>query len=89
MGLSGTFNTQLGHLVHEFGRELIVALKSEQLVLEVGLVEEDDVQGDRVYLIDGPYFTDDPGLVIALVLDDKLQHTSFKFLDEYAGRAES
>lgn len=69
--LAGTLDAELLHLVHQLGRELVVALETEEFILVVGLVEEDDVERHRIDLIDSPDFTDDPRQVVALVLEDK------------------
>lgn len=68
--------------MHELGGELVVALETEEFVLEVGLVEEDDVECNGVHFVDGADFGDDTGEVVALVFEDELEHASFEFFDD-------
>lgn len=82
LGLAGAFDAEEGHLVHELGGELVVALETEELVLEVGLVEEDDVERYRVHLVDGADFGDDTGEVVALVIEDEFEHAGFQLFDD-------
>lgn len=82
LGLAGAFDAEEGHLVHELGGELVVALETEEFILEVGLVEEDDVKGDGVHFVDGADFGDDTWEVVALVLEDELKHAGFQLFDD-------
>lgn len=82
LGLAGAFDAEEGHLVHELGGELVVALETEELVLEVGLVEEDDVERDGVHFVDGADFGDDAWEVVALVFEDELEHAGFQLFDD-------
>ena len=61
--------------------ELVAALQSEQFVLPVGLVEEDDVEFEPVDFLDGAQFGQDVGLVLALLGGDKLEEHVAELLD--------
>lgn len=89
LGLAGALDAEEGHLVHELGGELVVALETEEFVLEVGLVEEDDVERDRVHLVDGADFGDDAGQVVALVVEDEFEHAGFQLFDDAGWCAEA
>jgi hypothetical protein len=81
--------THVVHLVHELDGELVVPVQTEQLVLIVALVEEDDVHGDAADLVDGLHLGDDARRVVTLILQAKVEHARLELLDLRLGRPEA
>ena len=76
-----TFDAELLHRHHEGADELIPTLQAQQFVLPVALVEEDDVEGDGVSLVDLAQLGQDLTLIIALLGQDKVQQTLTQAID--------
>lgn len=61
--------------------EFVAALETEEFVLPVGFVEEDDVELEPVDFLDGAEFGEDVGLVFALLLGDEFEEDVAELFD--------
>jgi hypothetical protein len=82
------FDATLLHRDHESAYELVPALKTEQLVLPVRLVEEHDIQSKRMDFGDFSQLCEDVGLVLALLGLDKFEQTLTELVDLIKRRSE-
>ena len=71
--LSWTFDTQFMHGHHHGADELVSSLQTQKFILPVGLVEEDDVEGDRVGFVDGGQFGEDVLLIFSVLGADEFK----------------
>lgn len=82
-GLHNTWplDTHFFHLVHQLDSKPVVSSETEQFVLVVGFVEENDVHRDAVALINSLHLGQNLRLVVSLVLETELQHAVLELFD--------
>ena len=77
----GGFDAELGDVCHESAHEHIAATETQKLILEVGAVEKDDVDVDRVHIGDIFELREDLALEFTLLGLDVFEHASTEGVD--------
>lgn len=70
---------------HEHADELIAALEAQPLILPVGLVEKDDVEGDAEVIGDFAHFGKHIGLEFATLATDEFDEALTEPVDLFEG----
>lgn len=85
---SWSFDAKFAHGNHHSADELVATLETEELILPVGFVEEDNVESDGVAFIDGAEFGKNVLLVFAIFGCDELEESFAESIDLVKSGAE-
>lgn len=83
-----TFHADFVHCDHHGADEFISALETEEFVLPVGFVEEDNVQSDGMSLEDSSEFCKDVLLVLAVFRTYEFEEAVAESVDLFNGGTE-
>ena len=82
-----SLDAKLLHSDHHGANELVPALKTEQLILPIGLIKEDDVKSDGMCLEDCSQFRENVLLVLTILLSDEFEETLAESIDLFDSSA--
>jgi hypothetical protein len=85
--LPRSFDAEILHFHHHGADELVSSLKTNQFILPVRLIKEDNVEDERVYFLDIPKLGEDLVLVLSLLGYDEIKQGGPQTLDLLNGSA--